>query len=390
MSLGRPADHRSTAVPAPVPHAVVGDRRGGAAARADRPTGPPGAVGRAANVSRRRPSRGITLALAAVVLVGAGLAGCSSSSDAKTITVYSGRSAELIAPLLEKFSEQTGISVDFKTGDSPELAQVIAQEGDASPADVFISQNPGATSYLDGEGRLGTLPQATLDKVAPDLRSADGSWVGVSGRVRVLVYNKDAVSEDELPLKVTDLTQPQYEGRVALAPSNGSFQDFVTALRVQLGEPETEAWLQGMADNGAKTYANNNAIVEAVGRGEVDMGLVNHYYNVRALEENPDLPSVNYFFPDGDPGSLMIVSSVTVLKTSKHPTEAQQLVDFLLTEESQKYFADETDEYPVLPSVPLQEGLPPLDTLETDRVDFDQLGGGFEKTIEMIAAAGLE
>ena len=343
--------------------------------------------------TRRRPTGPVRLALAFVtasVLLVAGLAGCSSSSGTKTITVYSGRSAELIQPLLERFSKETGISVDFKAGDSPELAQIIAQEGDASPADVFISQNPGATSYLDNEGRLANLPQATLDKVAPDLRSADGTWIGVSGRVRVLVYNKDTVTEDELPQKVTELTQPQYEGRVALAPSNGSFQDFVTALRVQLGESETEAWLQGMADNGAKTYANNNAIVEAVGRGEVDMGLVNHYYNVRALEENPDLPSVNHFFPDGDPGSLLIVSSATVLKTSKNPTEAQQLVDFLLTEESQQYFATETDEYPVLPSVPTEAALPPLDSLGTDRVDFNQLGGGFEKTIEMIAAAGLQ
>jgi len=336
-----------------------------------------------------RPVRLASVALAAVVLVTAGLAGCSSS-DTTTITVYSGRTAELIQPLLEKFSEQTGISVDFKTGDSPELAQVIAQEGDASPADVFISQNPGATSYLDGEGRLATLPQATLDKVAPDLRSADGTWIGVSGRVRVLVYNKDEVREDELPTSVTDLTGPAYQGRVALAPANGSFQDFVTAMRVELGEDETAAWLQGMADNGAETYANNNAIVEAVGRGEIDMGLVNHYYNVRALEEDPDLPSVNYFFPDGDVGSLMIVSSATVLKTSENPEAAQKLVDFLLTEESQKYFAEETDEYPVLPSVPIEPGLPPLDSLGTDRVDFNQLGGGFEKTIEMIAAAGLE
>ena len=336
-----------------------------------------------------RPVRLASVALAAVVLVTAGLAGCSSS-DTTTITVYSGRTAELIQPLLEKFSEQTGISVDFKTGDSPELAQVIAQEGDASPADVFISQNPGATSYLDGEGRLATLPQATLDKVAPDLRSADGTWIGVSGRVRVLVYNKDEVREDELPTSVTDLTGPAYQGRVALAPANGSFQDFVTAMRVELGEDETAAWLQGMADNSAETYANNNAIVEAVGRGEVDMGLVNHYYNVRALEEDPDLPSVNYFFPNGDVGSLLIVSSVAMLKTSKNPEAAQKLVDFLLTEESQKYFAEETDEYPVLPSVPIEPGLPPLDSLGTDRVDFNQLGGGFEKTVEMIAAAGLE
>lgn len=341
--------------------------------------------------ARPRRTRRAALALvAAVAVIGIGLASCSSDSGSTTITVYSGRSAELIQPLLERFSQETGISVDFKAGDSPELAQVIAQEGDASPADVFISQNPGATSYLDGEGRLATLPQATLDKVAPDLRSADGTWIGVSGRVRVLVYNKDTVSQDELPAKVTDLTGPQYEGRVALAPANGSFQDFVTALRVQLGEAETEAWLQGMADNGARSYANNNAIVEAVGRGEVDMGLVNHYYNVRALEENPDLPSVNYFFPDGDPGSLLIVSSATVLKTSKNPTEAQRLVDFLLTEESQTYFANETDEYPVLPSVPIGAGLPPLDSLGTDRVDFNELGGGFERTIEMIAAAGLD
>lgn len=337
-----------------------------------------------------RAGQALVALIGVAALLAVGLAGCSSGSSTQTITVYSGRSAELIQPLLERFSQETGISVDFKTGDSPELAQVIAQEGDASPADVFISQNPGATSYLDGEGRLATLPQGTLDKVAPDLRSSDGTWIGVSGRVRVLVYNKDEVSPDELPEKVTELTGPEYRGRVALAPSNGSFQDFVTAMRVQLGDAETEAWLKGMADNDAEAYANNNAIVEAVGRGEIDMGLVNHYYNVRALEEDPNLPSTNHFFPNGDVGSLLIVSSVAMLKTSKNPEAAQKLIDFLLTEESQKYFAEETDEYPVLPSVPIEAALPPLDSLGTDRVDFNQLGGGFEKTIEMIAAAGLD
>jgi len=229
-----------------------------------------------------------------------------------------------------------------------------------------------------------------LDLVAADNRSAAGEWVGLSGRVRVLVYNTAAVDPATLPDSVLDLTGPEYQGKVAVAPSNGSFQDFVSAMRIQHGDDVTNQWLEGMAANDSPAYANNTAIVAAVGRGEVPMGLVNHYYNVRAKAEDPSVESENYYFPNGDIGSLLIVTAAGVVNTSKNSEAAERLVRFLLTEEAQQYFATETDEYPLAAGVQPSESVPPLDSLGAATVDFDQLGAEFQSTIEMIAASGID
>jgi iron(III) transport system substrate-binding protein len=320
----------------------------------------------------------------AVALAG----GCSSGGE--RITVYSGRTSELIRPLLEKFSEETGISVDFKAGDSADMALLIEQEGDSSPADVFISQTPGATAYLAANGRLQALPQEVLDLVPVEDRAVGGEWVGLSGRVRVLVYNTDEVDPATLPASVLGLTDPAYRGQVGVAPNNGSFQDFVSAMRVQQGDDATMQWLQGMADNDSPVYANNTAIVAAVGRGEIPMGLVNHYYNVRAKAEDPSIKSENHFFPNGDIGSLLIITAAGVVSTTNHSEAAERLVRFLLSEESQQYFATETDEYPLVAGVQPIAGLPSLDSLDVGTVDFDQLGAEFEGTIQMIAESGID
>lgn len=333
-------------------------------------------------------TRAVTVAAAAFALVVPGVA-CSSGGGER-ITVYSGRSTELIKPLLDRFAEETGISVDFKTGDSAELALLIEQEGDASPADVFLSQSPGAMSYLAELGRLRPLPTDVLERVAPEDHADDGDWVGLSGRVRVLVYDRDQVDPAGLPASVLDLTRPEYAGKVAVAPQNASFQDFVTAMRIQLGDDVTRSWLDGMAANDSPVYANNTAIVAAVGRGEVPYGLVNHYYNVRAKAEDPSVSSENHFFPAGDVGSLLILATAGVLTSSRNPEAAERLVRFLLSDEAQRYFAEETYEYPLVAGVPPAGGLPPLASLDVDKVDFDALGGGFARTLEMIDASGLD
>lgn len=329
----------------------------------------------------------------ALLILTAPLWGVACSSDGgggTTLVVYSGRTEELIRPLLDRFSEETGIAIELKTGDSADLALLIDQEGDRSPADVFISQSPGAIGFLEQAGRLRTLPADILDQVAPANRSADGTWVGLSGRVRTLVYNKNLVDPATLPRSVLDLVDPAYKGKVAVAPQNGSFQDFVSAMRVQLGDERTAQWLKGMAANESPVYANNTAIVAAVGRGEVPMGLVNHYYNVRAQAEDPNVASVNHFFPDGDLGSLLLVAAGSVLETSAHPEEAERLVRFLLSEESQRYFADKTKEYPLAAGVAPAANLPPLESLDVDTVDFGQLGAEFRSTIQMIKDSGIE
>jgi len=338
-----------------------------------------------------RPVHTPTRSALAFALLGAVLAllpACSGDDD--RLVVYSGRTEDLIGPLLERFADETGISIDVRYGDSADLALTIDTDGDRSPTDVFISQSPGAVGFLDAQGRLKPLPDDVLGLVAEGNHAGDGTWVGLSGRVRVLVYNPDLVPEEDLPDSVLDLTAPDYEGEVAVAPSNGSFIDFVTAMRTELGDDVASEWLNGLAENDARPYANNNAIVEAVGRGEVPMGLVNHYYNVRAKSEDPSVESENWFFPDeGDLGALLIVTAVSKIDTTDMEDEAERLVEFLLTEESQRYFARETFEYPLIDGVDPVEGVPPIDELTVTRIDLDELGGGLQATQELIADSGI-
>ena len=170
-----------------------------------------------------------TTVVAVALLLALATAGCSSSRDA--MTIYSGRTQNLIGPLLEQFNKETGIAIDVKYGDSAELALLLDEEGERTPADIFLSQSPGATGFLAGKGRQGRLEAAVLDRVDPRFRNADGRWVGISGRQRVLVYNAEEVTRAELPESVLELTDGRYAGKVAVAPANGSFQDFVTAMR---------------------------------------------------------------------------------------------------------------------------------------------------------------
>lgn len=317
-------------------------------------------------------------------------AAAEGDGTAESITVYSGRSEDLIQPLLDEFTAETGIEVEARYGDSAELALLIQTEGDSSPADVFISQSPGALGLLAGEDRLATLPSSLTDLVADGFAGSADEWVGITGRVRVVVYNADLVDPADLPSSVLDLTDEAYAGRVAVAPANGSFQDFVTAMRNELGDDATLEWLEGMAANGAPNYPKNSAIVEAVGRGEVEMGLVNHYYNLRALEADPSVASVNHFLPADDLGALVIVTGGSVLASSDAPATGEQLLTWMLSESTQATFAVETQEYPLLTGVAAPDGVPSLDGLAVDTIDYDLLGDGLTGTIELIRESGIE
>jgi iron(III) transport system substrate-binding protein len=333
--------------------------------------------------------RGGVPAMAVAALLVAILAASGCGGDRDALTIYSGRTEDLVGPLLERFSEEQGVPIDVRYGDTPQLALLLAEEGDRTPADVFWGQSPGATAYLAQRDLLAPLSSETLGLVNPRFEDPQGLWTGTSGRQRVLVYNSETVAQDELPRSVHELTRPEYRGRVGIAPTNGSFQDFVTAMRDIEGEEATAAWLRGMADNGARTYANNNAIVEAVGRGEIDMGLVNHYYNHRFLQEDPSLPSRNHRFEDGDIGGLLIPSSASVLAASDKKEEAEAFIRFLLSKEAQEYFADETFEYPLAQGVPPAEGVPPLESLRPPDEPPARLGD-IEGTARLIQESGLE
>jgi iron(III) transport system substrate-binding protein len=332
--------------------------------------------------------RGTAIALALVLGGSVALAGCGGGGGDRLV-VYSGRTSNLITPLLEQFSDETGIEVDVRYDDSANLALLIDEEGDRSPADVFISQSPGAVGFLDANDRLATLPDDVVAAVPEGDAATDGRWVGLSGRVRTLVYNTDLVDPDDLPDSVLDLTGDQFAGQVALAPTNGSFQDFVTVLRHGIGEDEAAAWLEGMADGGPPTFGDNTAIVEAVGRGEVPMGLVNHYYAFVAKADDPDLPVENHYFPEGDYGSTLLVTAASMVEGADKPEEAQRLIEFLLSAEGQEYFADETFEYPLASAAEPNEALPPFDEISKTRVDLTTLGGDLQSTAQLIEEGGL-
>ena len=324
-----------------------------------------------------------------VLLVAAAVAGCGGGDEASgPITVYSGREEELVAPLFEQFTEETGIEAEVRYGDSAELAATIAEEGDNSPADVFFAQDPGSLGAVDAQ--LEELPEDVLERVDARFRDADGRWVGTSGRTRVLVYSTAAVSEDELPASVLDLTGPAWENRVGIAPTNASFQAFVTGMRLSLGDDETREWLEAMKDNGAKTYEKNTPIVEAVAAGEIDVGLVNHYYLALVKQEQPNAEIANHLFEAGDAGNLVSVAGAGVLASSDQGDDAEAFVEFLLSDEAQRFYVAEAEEaeYPLVEGVEPSPGLVPLDEIEGPDVELTSFGPELEATVEMLRETG--
>jgi len=312
-----------------------------------------------------------------------------TNEPAQMLTIYSGRNENLIGPLIEQFREASGIDVQVRYGGTAEMAAAILEEGDNSPADLFFGQDAGALGALAQTGRFTTLPDTLLEQVEPRFRSPDGQWIGISGRARVLVYNTDELSEADLPASVADLTNEEWQGRVGWAPTNGSFQSFVTALRALAGEEEARAWLEGMIANDAQIYPSNSTIVTAVGAGEVAVGLVNHYYLYRFLAEQGDeFPARNYYFPAGDIGAMINVAGVGILNTSGNTTAAEQFVEFLLSTEAQQYFANETNEYPLTgEGIAINPLLQPLDEIVTPELDLNNLAD-LQGTLELLQEVG--
>ena len=327
-----------------------------------------------------------TLGVVAVLLAAAA-AGCGRDGDGP-LTVYSGREEELVAPLFEMFTAETGIEVEIRYGDSAELAATIAEEGGNSPADVFFAQDPGSLGSVESE--LSELPAATLDLVDARFRDAEGRWVGTSGRSRVIAYNTEALTEDTVPDSVFDLTDPTWKGEVGVAPTNASFQAFVTAMRLSTGEDATRQWLLDLKANGVKEYEKNTPIVEAVAAGEIELGLVNHYDLYLVKEEQPDAPVENHFLPAQDPGALVSVAGAGILASSDQPDEAERFVEYLLSEDGQRFYVDEAEEaeYPLIEGIDAKKGLPALDDLEGPDVDLTSFGAEHEATIELLRETG--
>lgn len=344
-------------------------------------------------MSRRRALLAATALASTLVLAACGSAadtGSSASAEKQTLTVYSGRSEELVKPLLDSFTQETGIEVQVRYAGTAELAAQLLEEGDRSPADVFFSQDAGALGALEQADLLAPLPQSTLDKVPATYRSESGTWVGTSARARVLLYNEDLVPQAELPTSVLELADPAWKGQVAIAPTNASFQSFITAMRLSAGEEQTSAWLADLVANDVKIYEGNSAIRDAVDAGQVKVGLANHYYWFeRAAEVGADTLKVqNHFLDAGDAGSLVNVAGAAILKTGADNPSAQAFVDYLLSTEGQEFFATTTFEYPVIAGVSPAEGLPALDSLRGPDVTLGKLAD-LAGTQSMLEQAGL-
>ena len=319
--------------------------------------------------------------------------GKCADDDGSSVTVYSGRSENLIKPVLDAFTCESGTSVRVRWASSTDLALLIDTEGDRTDADVFISRSPGPVGFLESKGLLTSMDSSVLDLVAAEHRGANGTWIGFSGRKRVLVHNLDSVPSSELPGSVFELTDPEWRGRVAIPATNGSFLDWFTVFRDQYGDDVATGWLNDMVANEARYYTNNVAIVEAAARGEIDVGLVNHYYNHRMAADagaaDNQHRAANHYLSDEDIGSLLIITAASMTTNVGDREASQDLIAYLLSPSVQRYFTRNTYEYPLAGGVEPNPALPPLSALSVGSVDFDALGGGFAGSEEIIQRSGI-
>ncbi len=290
---------------------------------------------------------------------------------AETITLYSGRSKSLVEPILQQFEKDTGIEVRVSYADTAQLASKLKTEGARSPADLYLAQDAGALGSVTKDGLFAKLPQSVLERVPSTFRHKDGYWIATSGRARVLAYSSERVTKGDLPESLFDLTQPKWKGKVGWAPLNASFQAFITAMRGQVGEERTEKWLRDMQVNGAKAYPKNTPIIEALAAGEIDVGLPNHYYLFRFKKRDAKFPVEQTFFKAKDPGNLVNIAGIGLLKSSEKQETAIRFIQYLLSAKAQQYFVSEVFEYPVIEGVIPNVNLLPLEELMKIVPKFD-------------------
>ena len=294
-------------------------------------------------------------------------------SSPGSLVVYSGRSESLVGPIIEQFQEATGVDVAVKYGTTPEIAATLLEEGKHSPADVFFAQDPGGLGAV--AELLAPLPVG-IGSLVPDwARSPENKWVGVSGRARVVVYNTEALSEDDLPTSIFGFSDPRWRGSIGWAPTNASFQTMVTAMRVMWGEDRTREWLLGIQANKPKVYSKNTPIVAATASGEIEVGFVNHYYLHRFIQEDGEgFGARNYYLADGGPGSLVMVAGTGILETAKNRENAEKFLRFMLSKAAQQYFAEQTFEYPLVDGVKTHRLLVPISEINNPKIDKVSLG----------------
>lgn len=326
----------------------------------------------------------VAMSMAALVLQG-----CGGDSDAKSITVYNAQHRELVEVLTKGFTKDTGIKVKLRNGSDFELANQIVQEGAQTPADVFLTENSPAMTLLDEKKAFAEVDAATLAQVPSRYVPSDKSWTGFAARSTVLAYNSQQLQAAQLPASIMDLASPQWSGKIGFSPAGADFQAIVSAVLELKGEAATAEWLKGLKAN-AKVYQGNVAVMKAVNAGEIQAGVIYHYYWYKdraesgANSKNTEL----HIFGANDPGAFVSVSGAGVIAASKKQAEAQQFVKYLTSAAGQKLLADNKAlEYTVGSDVPSSSKLKPLSEIDAPELDIAKLNG--PKVVEMMQKAGL-
>lgn len=323
----------------------------------------------------------------AVLVLGFGIVAGACGDGDEPLLIYSGRGEELVGPLIDEFRESSGLEVEVRYAGSTELASTLLEEGSGAEADVFLAQDPASLGLASP--LMAALPSEVIDAVPPRFRDRDHRWVGVSGRIRAIIYDRDQVQVSDLPSSIDDLLNPRWTGMIGVAPTNGSFLAFVAAMILDRGEAATLEWLQELQALDPLDYPKNSPIVAAADAGEVGLGLVNHYYLLRLQAEGGGKRAANHFLSAGDPGSLVMPSGVGVLSASEQSEDAHSFIEFMLSENAQRYFAEQTYEYPLAAGVSPAASLPPIDSIPTPDIDLSDLHTALERATDLVAEAGL-
>jgi iron(III) transport system substrate-binding protein len=351
----------------------------------------------------RRGSKraGGLVAVGAAILAACGsLTACGSTATGpNTITLYNGQHLQTADQLIAAFEQKTGISVVVRSDDEDVLADQIATEGSHSPADVFFTENSPPLESLQAKGLLAKVDTSTLAATPGKFNSPEGDWVGVSARVSVLIYNPALISASQLPTTVSQLADPKYRGKLALAPGETDFQPIVTAYLRAHGQAATLSWLKALDTNaGGHIYADNETIADDVNRGQAAFGIVNQYYwyRMRAEIGAANIHSKLAYFAPGDPGYVLNVSGAAVLRSSRHQADAQKFLAFLVSKEGQEILATPgtgarqslSFEYPIASGVTSKAGETPFSQLRPYPITIAQLGDG-STAIALLREAGL-
>ena len=330
------------------------------------------------------------LATTAIALAGCGGEGEEEySPDPEALQIYSSQHDNVTKAWADAFTEETGTKTQVRAGQDSSMGHQIVEEGDASPADVFLTENSPAMTLVEEAGLLAPVKKSTTKLVQADRRPSSNDWLPIAARSTVLVYNTDEVSEKDLPTSLMDLQDPEYKDQWGAGATGADFQAIVAGMLAEEGEKKTADWLDGLKDN-ARIYQNNIATMKAVNSGEVPMGVIYHYYWYRDQAETKEGTENTklHYFKNEDPGAFVSLSAGGVLKSADHPKKAQEFLAFVLSPEGQQVLEDSGSmEYAVATGVESDPALPALDTLEAPPVDPFTLDS--EKVTQLMTDAGI-